>query len=387
MAQSIGEVALLGQALVLDADVHGVALLSAGGSNCLTLVPGLLQNRNVLGVGVTANGTGKGLDALLIDSRSLGDNTLVIAVGQLGGVVSLVSQTRNLVALIDGIAFAGAGCRNDFLDMVGLVQRRNLFGTGLAAVLALEGLDTVLGVGSRLGNDAVIPVVALGSGVVVVIVHAAPLVADMLVIPAGGAGSLMVANNKGVGRLSFLFFGCGRGCTGLLNGCLGLSLAGAVGRLLGGRDICLVRRGGAADRRISSLILRGVLLSILRLRLRVRRGGRAGRILTRGGSLGRSRFRLAGSEFRRCNIAFVFSATAGSGNRHCCCHRKSHDTLREFGFLTHGLLSLACFKCCFSSRKQSIFNVRSCFRSLSTLYQNPASIEILCPDALQIIHI
>ena len=189
--------------------------------------------------------------------------------GQLGGVISFVGQTRNLVALIDGIAFTGAGCRNDFLDVIGLVQRRNLFDTGLAAVLALEGLDAVLSVGGRLGDNTVIPAMALGGGIVVVVVHPAPLVADMLIIPAGGAGSIMVAHNKGVGRLSVLFFGCGRSCTGLLNGCLGLSLAGAVGRLLGGRGIRLVRRGGTADRRIGGFILCGVLLGVLGLRFGV----------------------------------------------------------------------------------------------------------------------
>ena len=66
------------------------------------------------------------------------------------GEIALVSKTRNLIALIDGIALRSAGGSNDLQDVVGLVQRRNLLSTGLTAILALEGLDTGLGISSSL---------------------------------------------------------------------------------------------------------------------------------------------------------------------------------------------------------------------------------------------
>ena len=113
MVQSVHEIAVLGQRSVLVADVDGVALLSAGGSNRITLVPSLLHHRDILGIGITAGRAGKGLDALLVDGRFLGHDTLIIGVRGLVGEIALVSKTRNLIALIDGIALRSAGRSND----------------------------------------------------------------------------------------------------------------------------------------------------------------------------------------------------------------------------------------------------------------------------------
>ena len=54
MAEGGSIVALLGQVLVLVADVDGVALLGAGRGDGLALVPCLIQHLNVLGAGLAA---------------------------------------------------------------------------------------------------------------------------------------------------------------------------------------------------------------------------------------------------------------------------------------------------------------------------------------------
>ena len=81
MAEGVGVIALLGEGFVLVADVDGVALLGAGRGDGLALVPRLVQHGDVLGAGLAANRTGKGLDALLINCCGLGDNAVIPTVG------------------------------------------------------------------------------------------------------------------------------------------------------------------------------------------------------------------------------------------------------------------------------------------------------------------
>ena len=201
-------------------------------------MPSLLHHRDILGIGITASRAGKGLDALLVDGRFLGHDTLIIGVRGLVGEITLVSKTRNLIALIDGIALGSAGGGNDLQDVVGLVQRRNLLSTGLTAILALEGLDAGLGVGGSFRHGAVIPAMTLGGNIVVVVVHAAPLVADMLIIALRGAGGVMMAHGEGVDGLRLLLGGSGSGShsSRLLGRSLGAGggFMGVVDRSLGG---------------------------------------------------------------------------------------------------------------------------------------------------------
>ena len=136
VAEGVGVIALLGKGSVLVADVDGVALLGAGRGDGLTLVPRLVQHGDVLGAGLAANRTGKGLDALLINCCGLGDNAVIPTVGQLGGVLAFVGQTGNFVALVDGVALGRAGRRDDLFNMVGFIQFGRLLGAGLATGLA-----------------------------------------------------------------------------------------------------------------------------------------------------------------------------------------------------------------------------------------------------------
>ena len=199
MAEGGSVVALLGQVLVLVADVDGVALLGAGRGDGLALVPCLIQHRDVLGAGLAANRAGKGLDALFVNRCGLGDNTAIPAVGQLGGVLALVGQAGNLVALVNCVALGCAGRRNDLFDMVGFIQLRRFLGAGLAAVFASVSNCTLFVVGGLLGENARAPVVAVGGNVVVVVVHTAPLLADVLVIARRRAACGVLADDVSVG--------------------------------------------------------------------------------------------------------------------------------------------------------------------------------------------
>ena len=199
MAEGGSVVALLGQVLVLVADVDGVALLGAGRSDGLALVPCLIQHLNVLGAGLAANRAGKGLDALLVNRCGLGDNTAIPAVGQLGGVLALVGQAGNLVALVNCVALGCAGRRNDLFDMVGFIQLRRFLGAGLATVFTSVSNCTLFVVGGLLGDNARAPVVAVGGNVVVVVVHAAPLLADVFVVARRRAACGVLADDVSVG--------------------------------------------------------------------------------------------------------------------------------------------------------------------------------------------
>ena len=93
---------------------------------------------------------GKGLNTLLIDGSGLCDLTGIVGVRQLCLVIALIGQTGDFVALIDGITLSGAGRSNNALNMICLVERRDFLGARLIAFLALEGLDTGLGISSSL---------------------------------------------------------------------------------------------------------------------------------------------------------------------------------------------------------------------------------------------
>ena len=198
MAEGGSIVALLGQVLVLVADVDGVALLGAGRSDGLALVPCLIQHLNVLGAGLAASRAGKGLDTLLVNRCGLGDNTAIPAVGQLGCVLALVGQAGNLVALVNRVALGCAGRRNDLFDMVGFIQLRRFLGAGLAAGLAGVSNCALFKVGGLFRDNARAPVVAVGGNVVVVVVHAAPLLADVLVVARRRAACGVLADDVGV---------------------------------------------------------------------------------------------------------------------------------------------------------------------------------------------
>ena len=328
MVQSVHEIAVLGQRSVLVADVDSVALLSAGGSNRITLVPSLLHHRDILGIGITASRAGKGLDALLVDGRFLGHDTLIIGVRGLVGEITLVSKTRNLIALIDGIALGSAGGGNDLQDVVGLVQRRNLLSTGLTAILALEGLDAGLGVGGSFRHGAVIPAMTLGGNIVVVVVHAAPLVADMLIIALRGAGGVMMAHGEGVDGLRLLLGGSGSGSHS--SRLLGRSL-GAGGGFMGVVDGSL---GGTILSRnivgVRVLAGSGLLSLVLGFTLSLALGRRRAGIFLLGsvggfGLCGACRIAQAGGRSRRGSILILLALT--SGNRDCDC--SSHGNCKH----------------------------------------------------------
>ena len=90
VTQRCGLVALLGQALVLITDVEGIAAALTGGGYRLALMPRLFQHRDSLGSGRAAVLTGEQPFAGGVDGGLFRDDALVIAVGQLGGVVGLV---------------------------------------------------------------------------------------------------------------------------------------------------------------------------------------------------------------------------------------------------------------------------------------------------------
>ena len=169
-------------------------------------MPSLFDHRDIFRVSSTAGGAGKGLRTLLVDGSRLCDLTGIVGVRQLCLVIALVGQAGDFIALIDGIALSGAGRSNNAFDMIGLVERRDFLCARLIAFLALEGLDTGLGIGSSLRDCTAIPAVSLCRNKAVIVVHAAPLMADMLIVALRGAGRLMTANREGVFYLRL----CGR---------------------------------------------------------------------------------------------------------------------------------------------------------------------------------
>ena len=169
-------------------------------------MPGLFDHRDIFRVSGTAGGAGKGLNTLLIDGSGLCDLTGIVGVRQFCLVIALIGQTGDLVALVDGIPLSGAGRSNNALDMICLVERRDFLGACLIAFLALEGLDTGLGISSSLRDCTAIPAMSLCRNKTVIVVHAAPLMADMLIVALRGAGRFMTANREGIFYLRL----CGR---------------------------------------------------------------------------------------------------------------------------------------------------------------------------------
>ena len=198
MAQCIRIIAFFGQSGILVADVNGITLLCAGRRYRIALMPGLLDHRNIFRVCSAAGGAGKSLRTLLVDGSRLCDLTGIVGVRQLCLVIALIGQTGDFVALIDGITLSGACRSNNVFDMICLVERRDFLGARLIAFLALEGLDTGLGISSSLRDYTAIPAVSLCRNKAVIVVHAAPLMADMLIVALRGAGRLMTANREGV---------------------------------------------------------------------------------------------------------------------------------------------------------------------------------------------
>ena len=344
MTQCRDDVVLEGLGGIFHALVHGIAVLSAGRSDH-GLVVGVTQSRNALSVGITASRAGKGLDALLVDGRFLGHDTLIIGVRGLVGEITLVSKTRNLIALIDGIALGSAGGGNDLQDVVGLVQRRNLLSTGLTAILALEGLDAGLGVGGSFRHGAVIPAMTLGGNIVVVVVHAAPLVADMLIIALRGAGGVMMAHGEGVDGLRLLLggsgssrllgrsLGAGGGFMGVVDGSLGGTILSRniVGvRVLAGSGLLSLV---GSSLRLSGLVLGAGSIGIglaLGFTLSLALGRRRAGIFLLGsvggfGLCGACRIAQAGGRSRRGSILILLALT--SGNRDCDC--SSHGNCKH----------------------------------------------------------
>ena len=216
--------------------------------------------------------------------------------------------------------------------MVGLVQRRNLLSTGLTAILALEGLDAGLGVGGSFRHGAVIPAMPLGGNIVVVVVHTAPLVADMLIIALRGAGGVMMAHGEGVDGLRLLLgrsLGAGGGFMGVVDGSLGGTVLSrnivGVRVLAGGGLLSLVGSG----LRLSGLVL-GVGSIGIGLALSLALGRRRAGIFLLGsvrgfGLCGACGIAQAGGRSRRGSILILLALT--SGNRDCDC--SSHGNCKH----------------------------------------------------------
>ena len=306
MPQCIRIIAFFGQSGILVADVNGIALFCAGRLYRSALMPCLLDYRDILRVSSTAGGAGKGLRTLLVDGSRLCDLTGIVGVRQLCLVIALVGQAGDFIALIDGIALSGAGRSNNAFDMIGLVERRDFLCARLIAFLALEGLDTGLGIGSSLRDCTAIPAMSLCRNKAVVVVHAAPLMADMLIVALRGAGRLMTANREGVFYLRL----CGRSRSSCRSRCrcfCRCRFCRPTGsRSTGARLLRLSRLAGGV------VLLIGVLSG---------RGGRCGRSRRCRCSSHFRRFRnrcltLACSHVRTCRIGVVFPLlAAGQRNR------------------------------------------------------------------------
>ena len=257
MPQCIRIIAFFGQSGILVADVDGIALLCAGRRYRIALMPGLLDYRDIFRVCSTAGSAGKGLRTLLVDGSRLCDLTGIVGVRQLCLVIALIGQTGDFVALIDGITLSGAGRSNNALNMIGLVERRDFLRARLIAFLALEGLDTGLGISSSLRDCTAIPAVSLCWNIAVIVVHAAPLMADMLIVALCGAGRLMTANREGVFYLRL----CGRSRSNCRSRCRCFGRCWFCrptgSRSAGARLLCLSRLAGGIVLLIGALSGRG----------------------------------------------------------------------------------------------------------------------------------
>ena len=257
MAQRIRIIAFLGQSGILVADVDGIALFCAGRRYRIALMPSLFDHRDIFRVSSTAGGAGKDLRTLLVDGSRLCDLTGIVGVRQLCLVIALVGQAGDFIALIDGITLSGAGRSNNALNMICLVKRRDFLGARLIAFLALEGLDTGLGISSSLRDCTAIPAVSLCRNKAVIVVHAAPLMADMLIVALRGAGRLMTANREGVFYLRL----CGRSRSSCRSRCRcfcrGRFGSSAGSRSAGTRLLRLSRLAGGVVLLISVLSGRG----------------------------------------------------------------------------------------------------------------------------------
>ena len=91
-----------------------------------------------------------------------GSSDFLVLVTQRGDNVVLEGLGSIFHALMHGIAILSAG-RSDHGLVVGVAQSRNALGVGITAVVAGEGLDTVLGVG-RLGGHNTVIVIVTGCG-------------------------------------------------------------------------------------------------------------------------------------------------------------------------------------------------------------------------------
>ena len=342
MAEGSSVVALLGQVLVLVADVDGVALLGAGRGDGLALVPCLIQHRNVLGAGLAANRAGKGLDALLVNRCGLGDNTVIPAVGQLGGVLTLVGQAGNLVALVNRVALGRAGRRNDLFDMVGFIQLRRFLGAGLAAGLAGVSNCALFKVGGLFRDNARAPVVAVGGNVVVVVVHAAPLLADVLVVARRRAACGVLADDVGVGD------GLRRG-----RGCGSSSLCRGSGRCFAGRGDIAFTAGCSAVLLAGTVCVAGIgILPVLTVLCRLVVGFSGGLRRGRCGSRCRGRSRRGcGGRFRTVRSLALAGCCAGCVNRGL---RAAGGSTQRNGS-SQGNRQCACFKILFAHGEKVSF--------------------------------
>ena len=318
MPQCIRIIAFFGQSGILVADVDGIALLCAGRHYRITFMPGLFDHRDIFRVCSTAGSAGKGLRTLLVDGSRLCDLTGIVGVRQLCLVIALIGQTGDFVALIDGITLSGAGRSNNALDMIGLVERRDFLCARLIAFLALEGLDTGLGISSSLRDCTAIPAVSLCRNKTVIVVHTAPLMADMLIVALRGAGRLMTANREGVFYLRL----CGRSrsscrsrcwCFCRRRFCRRRFCRPAGSRSAGARLLCLSRLAGGIVLLIGALSGRGG---------RCRRGSYFRCFRNRSLTLARGHIRA-----RRIVGVFSFLA-AGQRNRNRSSQGYSNDSFR-----------------------------------------------------------
>ena len=351
MTKSVNIIALFGQIFILVANIDGIALIITGRSNRVTLVPSLLDERNGLCASCATILAGIGHDTSFVNGSSLRDLAVIIAMRQLCGILTLVGQAGNLIALINGITLRGTSGRNNFLDMIGLIQLWNFLGSSLATSLALEGFDTLFEVCGFLGDNTCIPIMSRCRNIIIVVVHATPLVANVLVITLGGARRLMFTNGKGVGLRRFLFCVTSSGVCALLSRC-SHNRCNRLGRCNRIRSGVLAIACRIAVRRILvrvgsvTVIFVGVVLclgiffvlfgcssflvrSVFR-RFRVCRSA-VFAFRTTG-------FALAGFGFcRRCGCAVTLGTTARGSKCYRSRHRNGNRALRHTKFLTHCL--------------------------------------------------
>ena len=351
MTKSINIIALFGQIFILVANVDGIALIITCRSNRVALVPSLLNKRNGFGASCAAILACIGHDTGFVNGSSLGDLAVVIAVWQLIGILTLVGQAGDLIALINGITLRGASWRNNFLDMVSLIQLWNFLGSSLATSLALEGFDTLFEVCGFLGDNTCIPIMSNCRNIIVVVVHTTPLVANVLVIAIGGARRLMFADGKGVGLRCFLLRVASRGVCALLNMCSHnrcnrLSRHSRIrsGVLTIARGIAvrciLVRVGSVAVIFVGVVLCLGILFVFLGCGILFVRSVFRHLCVCRSAVFA---FRIAGFALtgfgfcRRCGCAVTLGTTARGSKCYRSRHRNGNCALRHTKFLTHCL--------------------------------------------------